>query len=605
MQMRTSANITEAFGEAMKVIPDIFVGFCSSDTQVPIGTKLAGVFETIAKVMMTVADVQAETAAIDLTEAGWQRRSVEWFHQTQVLPIEIQQIELQILGAHRRRDQAMQELNNQQRQIENATEVLDFLRDKFTATELYLCLQKETAALYRQMYELAHRTALQAQHAFNLERGHTARRFLPDRAWDDLHAGLLAGERLEAALHHMEMAYLNENVREYELTKHFSLRLQFPMAFLRLRATGRCEIDIPEWMFDLDYPGHYMRRIRDVKLTIPCVAGPYTGVHCRLTLLSSATRIEPRLAAPVHDCCCPPKRCDCETEEAARYRLCPDDPRMVKIFGARDAVTTSSGQNDSGLFELTFSDPRYLPFEFMGAVSRWRIELPPENNYFDPATLTDTVLHLDYTAREGGDLLRRAASAAAGGKLPGDGWSFFDVRHDFPDAWELFHRPVAHEGGRRDLTLQVRRKFFPYLPHNPPLRVTRLMLLFETADLPVRPPEPPCCCPEREAFGAHVVTFRAGTARAEASRDGSDVGRLICRAAAEWPRMYSGMIDIDILPFGRGRESCELCFGFPENVGEIVQTYLFCRYEPVSACASATPHDHDKGYERLQNRLNH
>ena len=62
------------------------------------------------------------------------RRSDEWFHQMQVLPIEIQQIELQILGAQRRRDQALQELNNQQRQIEHATEVLDFLRDKFTAT---------------------------------------------------------------------------------------------------------------------------------------------------------------------------------------------------------------------------------------------------------------------------------------------------------------------------------------------------------------------------------------------------------------------------------------------------------------------------------------
>ena len=46
-------------------------------------------------------------------------------------------------------------------------------------------------------------------------------------------------------------------------------------------------------MFDLDYPGMYMRRIKNVSLTIPCVTGPYTGVHCRLTLLSSTTRIDP------------------------------------------------------------------------------------------------------------------------------------------------------------------------------------------------------------------------------------------------------------------------------------------------------------------------
>ena len=74
----------------------------------------------------------------------------------------------------------------------------------------------------------------------------------------------------------------------------------------------------------------------------------------------------------------------------------------------------------------------------MGAVSRWRIELPPENNYFDLDTLTDVVLHLNYTAREGGELLRARRDASARRHLPGDGWRFFDVRHEFPDAWQRF-----------------------------------------------------------------------------------------------------------------------------------------------------------------------
>ena len=381
----------------------------------------------------------------------------------------------------------------------------------------------------------------------------------------------------------MEMAYLEENVREYELTKHFSLRTHFPMAFLRLRATGRCEIDIREWMFDLDYPGHYLRRIRDVKLTIPCVTGPYTGVHCRLTLLGNATRIDPRLAAPEHACCCPTAACGCDHGNgAASYLPCPDDPRIVRNFGARDAIATSGGQNDSGLFELSFNDPRYLPFEFMGAVSRWRIELPRENNYFDPNTLTDTVLHLDYTAREGGDLLRHAASAAARGKLPGDGWSFFDLRHDFPDAWELFHRPVARECDRRELALHLRRKLFPYLPGNPQLRATRFLLLFETADLPdARVPQPDhCCCPEHEAFGSHVVTLQHCVEPAHRGEE----QHIVCRAAAEWPRLYSGMIDVDLFPFQKARDSCEVRFGFADEIGEIVRAYLFCRYEPVDPC---------------------
>ena len=202
----------------------------------PIGTKIAHFFEAIARIMTTVADIQSTTAAMDVTQAGWQRRSDEWFHQMQVLPIEIQQTELQILGAQRRRDQALQELNNAQRQIENATEVLDFLRDKFTATDLYLWLRKETArAAPPRCTTWRFARALEAQRAYNFERGHTTRRFIPEETWDTLHDGLMAGERLECALRTMEKAYLDENRREYELTKHFSLRLQFPMAYLRLR----------------------------------------------------------------------------------------------------------------------------------------------------------------------------------------------------------------------------------------------------------------------------------------------------------------------------------------------------------------------------------
>jgi hypothetical protein len=187
--------------------------------------------------------------------------------------------------------------------MEQSAEMQDFLRDKFTNHALYLFLQQETASLHARMYELALCAARQAQGAFNYERGHTTRRFLPMETWDSLHEGLLAGERLQLSLKQMEKAYLDENVREYELTKHFSLRLHFPLAFLCLKATGRCEIALPEWMFDLDYPGQYMRRIKNVTLMLPCVVGPYTTVHCRLTLLSSSTRVDPRLDDAPISCC--------------------------------------------------------------------------------------------------------------------------------------------------------------------------------------------------------------------------------------------------------------------------------------------------------------
>jgi hypothetical protein len=57
--------------------------------------------------------------------------------------------------------------------------------------------------------------------------------------------------------------------------------------------------------------------------------------------------------------------------------------------------------------------------------------------YFDMDTLSDVIVNLNYTSREGGGLLRHAAMEAARKHLPGEGWCFFDVRHEFPEGWQV------------------------------------------------------------------------------------------------------------------------------------------------------------------------
>ena len=447
--------------------------------------------------------------------------------------------------------------------------MLDFLRDKFTADGSLSVSAKGNLGAPPQdvrVWRIARRT--EAQRAFNFERGHTTRRFIPDETWDDLHEGLMAGERLDFALRHMEKAYLDENVREYELTKHFSLRLHFPMEFLRIKETGRCEIELPEWMFDLDYPGQYMRRIKNVTLTIPCVTGPYNGVHCRATLLEQRDAHRSAVGSSIH-------RLLLRMRTARAYEACPHDPRVVRIYGAREAIATSSGQNDSGMFELNFHDERYLPFEFQGAVCRWRIELPPENNYFPMESLTDVLLHLNHTAREGGEMLRRTSSRSAQRHLPGSGWCFFDVRHEFPDAWQLLHDSCGDKDASAKLALCLERKMFPYIPSAGELSIAGMAIMFHAeAECGCDDwKSEDCPCPDEGEPSRHVVRFKSRRHHDE------DEQCISCLASEDATGLYYGAFDTQVGPLGGDNPRAEVQFLFPPNIGELDRVFLLCRYE--------------------------
>ncbi|MEA2343066.1 MAG: hypothetical protein QOF63_1235, partial [Thermoanaerobaculia bacterium] len=562
MITRAGGNTIEAITQANHLVPDPTTGAIGplpvAIFGIPVGSKVANSFSAAARILYAVADITGTLASLRLTQAGWDRRLQEWQQQVIVITIEIEQIQRQILGAERRRDAALRSLNNQRLQMEQSAEVQDFLRDKFTSHALYLHLQQETAALYRGMYDLALCWAQQAQRAFNFERGHTTRKFLPESTWDGLHEGLLSGERLQLALRQMEKSFLDLNSREYELAKHVSLRMDFALELLRLKATGFCEVDIPEWMFDLDYPGQYMRRLKNVSITIPCVSGPYTGVHCRLTLLSSRTRIDPSLLHINH--CCP----DCTPADG--YDALPDDPRIVCQHAALEALATSSGVNDTGMFELNFRDERYLPFEYAGAVSRWRIELPPENNQFDIDSVTDVVLHFSYMAREGGSAFREGASDAAQRHLTTDGVRYFDVASDFSDAWQIFQSQARDEDCDRTLALRLRRAMFPFLPGDRPVEIQRMDLFFEAS----------CARPGN----SHVVEFLAEHRHGEAECC-CELQEIACIASSEWPCLFHGVIETTIPPLGPHGHYDMGAFRFPDGVGEIRRAYLICGYQAL------------------------
>ena len=255
---------------------------------------------------------------------------------------------------------AEKEWSNHQVQIRHAKEIERFLTDekigKRTNKDFYTWMKREVKGLYGQVFQFAFDIAKKAERALQHELGDDTLSYLKF-GYLAGKEGLLAGEKLYLDIKRMEMAYHDLNRREYELTKHISLLQLSPESLISLRTTGKCTIQIPESVFDLDCPGHYFRRIKSVAITIPCITGQYTSVNCTLTLLKSSIRKESILLD-------------------GSYPQIKEDNRFSIYSGSLQSIVTSSGQNDSGMFETNLRDERYLPFEGSGAISDWQLTLP-------------------------------------------------------------------------------------------------------------------------------------------------------------------------------------------------------------------------------------
>ena len=368
-------------------------------------------------------------------------REQEWGLQVNLAAGEMVQIDRQIAAAKLRAAIAENELQNHRRQIENAKAVETLMREKHSNQELYDWSVGQVSGIYFQAYQLAYDIAKRAERSYRFERGLTESSFIKFGYWDSLRSGLLAGEKLHHDLKRLELAHLEQNTREYEITKEVSLLLNAPLALIALKETGTCKVKLLEALFDADYPGHYMRRIKSVGLTIPCVVGPYTSINCTLTLVDNKTRVKSSPAEP--------------------YPEEPEDGRFISNFAALQSIATSHAKNDSGMFELNFRDDRYLPFEGAGVISTWLIDMPIDCNAFDFNTISDVILELRYTARDGGKLLQDKARQAVIAPPQTDLVRFFSARHEFPDQWHRLLHPVDAESAHTML-LDLSAERFPF-----------------------------------------------------------------------------------------------------------------------------------------------
>ena len=421
------------------------------------GSNVGKSTSKFSKFMKRNADLMGQTSRMMSEMAGFQRRKEEWDFQARLANKELLSLDAQIESANIRYAIADKERQNHQLQVDQAKEIDDFFRSKFTAMELYDWTLSQLSAVYFQTYRLVYDTAKRAERAYALELGVQQPAFIAFDYWNSLRKGLTAGERLFNDIKRMEMSYMDQDIREYELTKSISLAQLDPVALVRLRQNGSCFFRIPEAVFDLNYPSHYMRRIKAVSVSIPCVTGPYTSVCSTLSLLQSSVRTSANLSG-------------------GKYARRDNDPRFTDSFGQFQSIATSTGVNDTGVFEPNLRDERYLPFERCGVISSWSMQLPIDFPQYDYDTISDVILNIRYTSREGGAALASQAAAELREKTldaialaeSQNGLArLFDVPNEFPSAWRRFltapQAPDPNAAAPNQTVLPITLGRFPYV----------------------------------------------------------------------------------------------------------------------------------------------
>ncbi|VVB63473.1 Uncharacterised protein [uncultured archaeon] len=128
------------------------------------------------------------------------------------------------------------------------------------------------------------------------------------------------------------------------------------------------------------------------------------------------------------------------------------------------------------MFELNFNDNRYLPFEGAGAISDWKLQLSGKWKnegdivdlaQFDFSTISDVILHIKYTAKDGHESLKgKALKSLIDLVSTEEQLRIFSAKHEFPDEWYKFLQQTAGASESQKMKLDFSPGRFPFKSPN-------------------------------------------------------------------------------------------------------------------------------------------
>jgi hypothetical protein len=404
----------------------------------------------------SVAQALSTTSQVFSMLASFERRRQDWQHQSKLADFDLRLSGIQLQQAGLRVSIKEREEQIVNLQVDHAEAVVDFLVNKFTNAELFEWMSRVMQGLYAGLLQQAASTARLAQQQLAFDRLEDLALIqsdywtvpvegppsAPGSSGPD-RRGLTGSARLQKDLEELDAFALASERRRLQLTRTLSLASVLPGEFQRFRQSGELWFETSERDFDREFPGHYFRRLRRVRLSVVALVPPAAGIRATLANIGPSRVIAPGVAG---------------FEE----RVLPP---------SYDAVAFTSPQNATGLFELDAQPDLRFPFEGVGVSTLWHLELPRPANPFDFASLADVLVTFEYTALDSPD--RRAELMADPAKLPTkiQAVRAFSFRRELADAWYELHNPGSAPAALR-VRFEVRREDFP--SHLQNVRATRL-----------------------------------------------------------------------------------------------------------------------------------
>ncbi|MFC0541848.1 Tc toxin subunit A-related protein [Kutzneria chonburiensis] len=382
-------------------------------------------------------DLESQMQA-DQLHAGIEQRKAEWRLQQTASLQESLVAAAQVDVANDQVTIATQEGAIASLQHDQAVATLTFLSNQFTNADLYLWMSYTLGGVYRYFLQQATATARLAQAQLAFERAEPAQTLIRDDYWQTPEQnaavdrrGLTGAEQLEADLASLDQYAFSSERRRLNLSQTFSLAKLMPVEFMAFRKTGVLSFATPMALFDQDFPGHYLRLVRQVRTSLVALVPPDRGI--RATLYSNGI----------------------STVTTGQDGVFQD----VTVRHDPGVVALTSPLNASGVFELDAQSDMLLPFESSGVDTTWELQLPQAANPFDFATIVDALITIDYTALYD-DGYRDQVTTRLNADRDRGADCVFSLARDFPDQWYDLNNPP--DSTARSVTITLRGIDFPF-----------------------------------------------------------------------------------------------------------------------------------------------